>query len=512
MFKRPLLAALVLLSTSACVVGAPPGFSSGDLWTVPLVAPLENDLLLVPVSINDEGPFLFMVDPDSPTSSIESSLQAGMKLFASRSVTQAQTEDDHLVSLVFAEVRKLTVGTLSIRNMKLRVHDDATFWSGGRRVRGILGRDVISDSLIYSFDRDRGKMYIATQGNLKLPEGSMPLSFTQSYSAHRRYLANLRINRKHKVTMHLDLGARTSMLWPKLIKKYKMPTIPVQAELVDEYGSQRVVTSGTIAGIVEAKKTLTNALLLLPYSDKRLEPEDLDGIIGQNFWSRYNVTVNWHQKKFWMQPRTSKLAALAEERIGRWGDSLSTCADPACVKVTLVGGPAKKLVPEPAEAAPTEETTPAADVPATPTAEGAAAATPTTPAAGGAPPAPPAPAVPAAGPTSPVGAPSMAAVEAPQPMPANDKPYSLLIERAGPGTNFAYDVVVAAVDADGQLLNLPPFLASFRSGVAALTVAVLGPEYGEAASFVVLDMNPVGTRGCEGNQCVYALASMRPTQ
>lgn len=97
-------------------------------------------------------------------------------------------------------------------------------------------------------------------------------------------------------------------------------------------------------------------------------------------------------------------------------------------------------------------------------------------------------------------------------MPRNDAPYSLLIERSSPGTDFAYDVVVAAIDADGQLLNLPPFLASFRSGVGALTVATVGPAYAEATSFVVLDMNPVGTRGCEGRQCVYALASMRPTQ
>ncbi len=498
MSKRPFLAALILLSTSACVVGAPPGFSSGDLWTVPLVAPLENDLLLVPVSINGEGPFLFMIDPDSPTSSIESSLQAGMKLYASRSASQVQTEEDHLVRIIFAQVNKLTVGTLSVRNMRLRVHDDATFWSGGRRVRGILGRDVISDSLIYSFDRDRGKMYIGTQGNLKTPEGSMPLSFSQSFSRHRRYLASIRINKKHKVTMHLDLGARTSMLWPKLMKKYRMPSIPVQAELVDEYGTRRVVTSGTIAGIIEAKKIVTNAVLMLPYSDKRLEPEDLDGIIGQNFWSRYNVTVNWHHKKFWVQPRSNRLADLAEERIGRWGDSLSTCTDPACVKVTLVGGPARNEAP--AERPATEEAppAPAAGAPASPP-------VPTAPVAGG--PASGPPGSTKAAPPSPA---APVAVKAPAPQP--DVPYSLLIERSAPGTNFAYDVVVAAVDAEGQLLNLPPFLASFRSGVGALTVATLSPDYGEADSFVVLDMNPVGTRGCEGDQCVFALASMRPRQ
>lgn len=503
MFKRPFLAALALLCTSACVVGAPPGFSSGDLWTVPLVAPLENDLLLVPVSINGEGPFLFMVDPDSPTSSIESSLQSGMKLYATRAATQAQNEDDHLVRVVLAEVRKMTIGTLSIRNMKVRVHDDATFWSGGRRVRGILGRDVISDSLIYSFDRDRGKMYIATQGNLKTPEGALPLSFTQSYSQHRRYLATIKLNRQHKLTMHLDLGARTSMLWPALIKDYKMPNLPVQAELVDEYGFKRTVNSGTMAGIVEAKKTLANAVLMLPYGDKRLEPEDLDGIMGQNFWSRYNVTVNWHHKKFWLQPRSRNLAALSKERIGRWGDSLAACAEPACVKATLLGGPAKAPTADPAAVDPAAADPAAADPAAADpaTADPAAAADPAAPA-------PPAPV------TDPATVPADAAVRVPEPSgpPSTVAPYGLLIERSAPGTNFAYDVVLGAVDAEGLLLDLPPFLASFSAGVNALNVPNVDPDYGKASGFVVLDMNPIGTRGCEGGQCVFVLAPMRQAQ
>lgn len=503
MLKHPLLATLILLCTSACVVGAPPGFSSGDLWTVPMVAPLENDLLLVPVSIDGEGPFLFMVDPDSPSSSIESSLQSSLNLYASRAATQVQNEDDHLVRIVLAEVKKMTVGTLSIRNMKVRVHDDATFWSGGRRVRGILGRDVISDSLIYSFDRDRGMMYIGTQGHLKVPKDAMPLGFTQSYSRHRRYLASFKINRKHKVTMHLDLGARTSMLWPALIKEYKLPTLPVQAELVDEYGTRRVVNSGTMAGILTAKKTETNAVVMLPYQDKRLEPEELDGIIGQNFWSKYNVTVNWHHKKFWMQPRSTDLASLSKERIARWGDQLAGCANPACIQVHLNGGPAK---PAPVEAAP-----PAATPESTPhsaTTEDAvpAAATP----AGGAPAVPvakPAPPAPAAEPSpEPI---ASKPEPAPTPTPTPAAPYSLLIEREAPGTDFAYDVVIGAVDAEGQLLDLPLFLASYRSGVNALAVPSLDPAYGSAARFVVLDMNPIGTRGCEGRQCVYSLASPR---
>ena len=98
------------------------------------------------------------------------------------------------------------------------------------------------------------------------------------------------------------------------------------------------------------------------------------------------------------------------------------------------------------------------------------------------------------------------------PAPAADVAYGLLIERSAPGTDFAYDVVVGAVDAEGQLLDLPPLLASFSAGVNALSVPSLAPDYGKASGFVVLDMNPVGTRGCEGRQCVFDLPPMRQAQ
>ncbi len=481
MSKRSHLIGLLLLSVglSGCVVGAPPGFSDGDLWSVPLVAPLENDLLLVPVSLNGEGPFLFMVDPDSPESSVEASLQASLDLYARRS-GQRQTEDDHLTHIIIAEVKKMSIGDLNIRNMRVRVHDDGTYWSGDRRVRGVLGRDVIADSLAFKFDRDQGMMYIGTQGHMKPPEDARTLHFTQSYSRHKRHLASIEINRKHKVTMHLDLGARTSMIWSKLMKKYKMPNVPLQAVVVDEYGTRSTLQGGTIAGIVRANETETNALMMLPYSDKRMDEDDLDGILGQNFWSKYNITVNWHQKKFWLQTRNPDLTANATARIQRWGDQLVACETLACLRPTLKGRPeptpAPVPVPSSEEVQVSEEDRSAP--PATPPVEGATAK-----------PAPVAMTTPQ---------------EAPAPMPvAVPANFSLHIERDAPGTEFAYDALIGAVDENGSLLDLPIFLASFAAGVPSLEMQNLSEEYGQAASFVVLDINPVGTRGCEGSQCIF---------
>jgi len=66
-------AALAALVLGGCAVGAPTGFSSGDQWTVPLVGPLENGVLLVPVYIGKEnaGPYLFAIDPDATVSAVD---------------------------------------------------------------------------------------------------------------------------------------------------------------------------------------------------------------------------------------------------------------------------------------------------------------------------------------------------------------------------------------------------------------------------------------------------------
>src|SRR5207237_1156911 len=81
MSSRVLALALALALGGACTVGAPPGFSSGDHWAFPLVGPLEDGVLLVPVTINGKGPYLFLLDPDAPLTSIDEALAAGLDLY-----------------------------------------------------------------------------------------------------------------------------------------------------------------------------------------------------------------------------------------------------------------------------------------------------------------------------------------------------------------------------------------------------------------------------------------------
>lgn len=467
---RTLLVAVAAAACGSCAVGAPPGFSDGDLWTFPLVAPLEDDLLLVPVYVQDRAePLLFMIDPDSNVSSIDNALQSELKphtVYGPEELTEA----DEKVPTFVAEIMKIKVGDLEVRNLKMRVHKAGIFFAGGRMVRGILGRDVIADSLVFAADRDRGVAYLATQGNLSPPPGAVEIGFRHFY---HRQLASIKINDRYSFDVHLDIGARTSMLLADRLAKAKLPRLNVRASLVDEYGARREETTGGLAAKVQLGKAEVDGILLLPYGDKRVDDDDLQGALGQNFFSRYHLTINWDRKKLWLKPRSPDLIGNSRERIRRWGDLFDRCKNPACVSVQIIrveapaAAPAPGVTPPPAVAPP----------PAPPPAPAPPAAAP--PAA-----APPTPAPPASGPV---------------------KEIRILREELA---SIDYEVLLEAVDADGKSLGLPRLLAHLPGGIPSLSERDLAPGYASAAAFVVLDVSPF-PRPCdsaaEGRRCVWAL-------
>ena len=470
---RTCLIALALAGVGGCAVGAPPGFSDGDLWTFPLVAPLEDDLLLVPVYVNDRAdPLLFMIDPDSRQSSIDSALQSELKPFSVQAPEEV-TEADSPIPIYVAEIARIKVGDLEVKNLKMRVHNAGTFWSGGRVVRGILGRDVISDSLVFAADRDRGVAFLATQGSLSPPPGAFEVGFRHYY---HRQVARVKINEKQSYDIHLDIGARTSMLLASRMAKVGLPRVPVRALLVDEYGYKREESSGGLAAKVALGDARVDGILFLPFGDKRIDDEELQGAIGQNFFSRFHLTMNWDKKKLWLKPRTSDAIGTARERVRRWGNLFDKCKNPACVSVQMVR-----------EQAPVAPTTPPADPATPPAAPPAATPTPAEPGVTSAPPVTPEPA--------PAAAPAAGAV----------KELRILREDLA---SVEYEVLLEAVDADGRPLGLPRLLAHLSGGIPAVTERTLAPQYSAAAAFVVLDVSPFPRpcdTGPEGRRCVWPL-------
>ena len=438
----------IALLASGCVIGAPPGFSSGDHWSFPLVAPFEHTAYLIPVKVNDTGPYLFKVDPDSAVSSIDSAIVNKLQLHTTRDREQID-ERDKRVPVALAEVRRFTIGTLSIRNLTVRVHNVGTYWEGGRRVRGVLGRDVIADSLIFRADRDTAMAYLATKGHMTPPATGTALKYKQ---VHRRKLHTATVNGSD-VVLHLDLGGHTSSLWPSKMRSLGLVPAAQNTTLVDEFGTKHQVRAGAVINTFSINGKTTRGMLVLPYLDKRRREVDLDGTLGQNFFAQYNVTADWHRSTIWLSPSTPQDPAKSKRRLARWGNAFDGCSHTACARVEVGERNNGAIVPIGSATQPANPTPPV---------EGAPMIAPKTPT------------------------------------------YVLRIHREKPELP-TYELLLDAVDENGKTLGLPYVVVTLPKGPRYIESADLPQELARAAALKVVDASPFA-RDCQpGGGCVWHL-------
>ncbi|HEY4241364.1 MAG TPA: hypothetical protein VGM88_16195 [Kofleriaceae bacterium] len=323
----------LLLLLAACAVGAPPGFSHGNAWTFPLVGPLEHGLLLTPVYIRGHGPYLFAIDPDAMTTIVDDLVvkDAGLRTGQGSHVL---AENDKQQLLFYAEVLDLHVGTLNVERRPALVVKEGAYDADGRKIDGIIGHDVIADSLVFGVDRDAGVAYLMTHEAWKAPADAKALP----YQAVPANIINVELNplgRKlvnitaggRTFAMHLDLGAKLCQLREGLWDEAGLVPIPADLRLVDETGTARHVDKVVRFALMGGREPLTFA----PYEDKRWDDEIVQGTLGLDFFEPYNVWADWAGTSFYLQPRNP---VPPDQRIERWGDL--GCKHAGCVTVSII--------------------------------------------------------------------------------------------------------------------------------------------------------------------------------
>jgi hypothetical protein len=334
------------LAIAGCTLGPPPGFSEGESWSFPLVGPLENGTLVVPVEIQDHGPYLFVIDPDSPVSSIDMALDSELQLY-SKLGGEVADESDRLRRVKRAEVLHMKIGTLTVRNRTFWVLPVGTFNFAGRQIRGVIGRDILADSLVFGFDRDLGIGYLATQKGFSPPPGATRFGYSLLRRGDGMYrkLVDAQVNGK-PAKLHVDLGEVASQIWEHRWGRYGLERHPVKRALIDELGTVRTVDAAAHAG-VRISDIETSNVLFVPYGDRRRRDVELDGTIGLGFFTGYSVWNNFDDHTITMVPRRTD--DVSRERMARWSwPVLDRCKDPGCTRAEVIEEPV-----EPGSTAPT---------------------------------------------------------------------------------------------------------------------------------------------------------------
>jgi hypothetical protein len=359
--RRGRYAALVALAgalaLAACTAGPPPGFSGGDSWIIPLIGPLEDGPLLVPALVNDQGPFVFMIDPDAHVSIIDEDVLALTKAHTGegpRLLDESDTERNKF----YAEILSWKLGALTVQGPKpAQVVGKGTFDVDGRRVHGVIGRDIIADSLVFAIHRGDGIIVLSTQKAFKVPAGWTPIEYSKLQSRIPN-VETLPLPRRlieatiggMRYPLHVDFGAVTSQLRPRAWERAKLVVADADIGLVDEVGILRRAKQVGRADVSIGTVT-TKDVTFAPYVDKRWPDQDIEGALGLGFFKPYDVIVNWDRDTVYVRPRDEAKFQSFGARGGRWmSKALSACRDLACVKISaidpLAGKPAEEMPKE----------------------------------------------------------------------------------------------------------------------------------------------------------------------
>jgi hypothetical protein len=306
-------AALAAFGLAACTSGPPPGFSAGDRWTVPLVGPLENSALIVPAYVDGKGPYLFSVDPDAVVSAVDEDVvkEAGLRTGEG---PHWLDENDEERPAFYAEILQWQIGTLTVDKKQAFIAKNGTYDRDGRRIHGVIGHDLIADSLVAGFDRDKGVLTLETTKAFAPPAGSTPLHYETLVSEIQnvdvvplpRRLVTAEINGKRH-PMHVALGEVISTLRSRSLAA----TAPVAV------GAFHV-----------------DAVPFAEYHDRRWDEERVEGDLGLSAFKNDDVAADWDAETFYVWPRTEQPVAA---RIGRWqSKTLTSCPHVGCATVTMI--------------------------------------------------------------------------------------------------------------------------------------------------------------------------------
>ena len=163
----------------AALAAAQPASSDSSSRNAPAVRMLRGFLMITEVSINDRGPFDFLVDTGSNTTLLDPELAAELGLRAKDKLQLASLGSQVAVPRYF--LGKLTVGTASLANLEALALPLPQLRSLDGNIRGVLGMNfLLHFSFRLDFDRPALELYSSPE-KAQIPAGlSVPVQINQA--------------------------------------------------------------------------------------------------------------------------------------------------------------------------------------------------------------------------------------------------------------------------------------------------------------------------------------------
>lgn len=252
-------------------------------------------LILVPVEVNGEGPFEFILDTGAGTSLLSAELgqKLGVKVIGSK---QGQSAGG-AVAVSLAKVSSLAVGSVKLEDVDVGLVDLSHIGKTvGTKIDGDLGYNFLKhfrvtvdyrQSEIRLDDPKRlefaGQSTAVTEVALRLASPAKPLILVDVYA-----------NGRGPFQFAIDTGTSTTAITPGLAKQLGVASSPIGPATTG--GAQVDVTAGVLPSFQVGGARIDNLDVVVADFFAMLSNAigtKLDGIVGYNFLRNYKVALDY---------------------------------------------------------------------------------------------------------------------------------------------------------------------------------------------------------------------------
>ncbi|MEY2537114.1 MAG: hypothetical protein QOG67_854 [Verrucomicrobiota bacterium] len=255
-------------------------------------------LILVPVKVNDKGPFEFILDTGAGTSLLSSELagKLDVKVLGSKEGQSAGGK----VSVSLAKVDSLAVGEARLADLDVGIVDLSHIGKTiGAKIDGDLGYNFLQHyrvSIDYSnceimFDDpkrfDRIPHSARTEIPMRLASPAKPLILVDVYA-----------NRRGPFQFAIDTGTSTTAISPELARELGVTSTPIGPATTG--GAHVAVTAGVVQSFMVGRAKIDNMPVVVADFFAVLSEAvgaNLDGIVGYNFLRNYKVVLDYPNEK-----------------------------------------------------------------------------------------------------------------------------------------------------------------------------------------------------------------------
>lgn len=252
-------------------------------------------LILLPVEINGEGPFDFILDTGAGTSLLSSELgqKLGIKIIGSKEGQSA----GGAVSVSLAKVDSLAVGSARLEDVDVGLVDLSHIGKTvGAQIDGDLGYNFLKHFRItldyraneIRFDDPKrfepaGRSAAVTEIAMRLASPAKPLLLVDVYA-----------NGRGPFQFAIDTGTSTTAITPELAKELGVSSSPIGAATTG--GAQVNVTAGVLKSFQVGGARIDDSTVVVADFFAMLSSAlgaKLDGIVGYNFLRNYKVALDY---------------------------------------------------------------------------------------------------------------------------------------------------------------------------------------------------------------------------